>query len=168
MMSLEFIRNASVTGDRVAAMTAEGIAERYPDYAAIFWFVTLFVGFLVLAPGQISVCDQITRRWTDILWTSSSRIRALGGGEVRKVYYTLLAIYGACGLAILALFPALQIAKISAVLQNLALGSCALMAIHVQRTLVPRELRPGWVMQLGTFCCGAFFLLIGLCVVVTL
>ena len=30
MMSLEFIRNVPVTGDRVAAMTAEGIADRYP------------------------------------------------------------------------------------------------------------------------------------------
>ena len=34
MMSLEFIRNATVTGDRVAAMTAEGIALRYPASAA--------------------------------------------------------------------------------------------------------------------------------------
>ena len=32
MMSLEFIRNATVTGDRVAAMTAEGIADRYPEF----------------------------------------------------------------------------------------------------------------------------------------
>ena len=31
MMSLEFIRNVPVTGDRVAAMTAEGIADRYPE-----------------------------------------------------------------------------------------------------------------------------------------
>ena len=32
MLSLEFIRNASVAGDRVAAMTADGIAGRYPDH----------------------------------------------------------------------------------------------------------------------------------------
>ena len=34
MLSLQFIRNATVAGDRVAAMTAEGIALRYPDYGA--------------------------------------------------------------------------------------------------------------------------------------
>ena len=31
MMSLEFIRNATVTGDRVAAMTADGIAAPLPE-----------------------------------------------------------------------------------------------------------------------------------------
>src|SRR3990172_6372075 len=42
MMSLEFIRNASVTGDRVSAMSAEGIAARYPAFGDLFWFLTLF------------------------------------------------------------------------------------------------------------------------------
>ena len=37
MLSLQFIRNATVAGDRVAAMTAEGIAERYPEYGGLFW-----------------------------------------------------------------------------------------------------------------------------------
>ena len=36
MMSLEFIRNATVTGDRVAAMTAAGIADRYPSFGWLF------------------------------------------------------------------------------------------------------------------------------------
>ncbi len=55
MMSLEFIRNATVTGDRVAAMTAEGIALRYPSFGGLFWVLTLSCGFLVLAPGK-SAC----------------------------------------------------------------------------------------------------------------
>jgi len=161
MMSLEFIRNASVTGDRVAAMTAEGIAERYPEFASLFWFLTLFCGFLVLAPGQVSAGDQVTRRWTDIAWTTSSRVRRFGRGEVRHIYYGLLAVYCVCGLIILWLFPALQIAKIAGVLQNIALGSSTLMALNIQRTLVPRELRPHWLLQLGGVVCGVFFLLIG-------
>lgn len=78
MMSLEFIRNASVVGDRVSAMSAEGIAERYPSYASLFWFLTLICGFLVLAPGQVSVGDQIARRWTDMIWNASARVRQLG------------------------------------------------------------------------------------------
>ena len=77
MMSLEFIRNVPVTGDRVAAMTAEGIADRYPGLGSIFWITTLACGFLVLAPGQVSVCDQIARRWTDMIWTASGRAHRL-------------------------------------------------------------------------------------------
>ncbi len=78
MLSLQFIRNATVAGDRVAAMTAEGIAMRYPNYGGLFWTLTLLCGFLVLAPGQISVGDQIARRWTDIIWTASSRGQGAG------------------------------------------------------------------------------------------
>ena len=81
MMSLEFIRNATVTGDRVAAMTAEGIADRYPAFGWIFWITTLSCGFLVLAPGQVSVCDQIARRWTDMIWTASARPIAWAGAK---------------------------------------------------------------------------------------
>jgi len=81
MMSLEFIRNATVTGDRVAAMTAEGIALRYPSFGGLFWVLTLSCGFLVLAPGQVSVCDQIARRWTDMIWTASPRSSGWGKGR---------------------------------------------------------------------------------------
>src|SRR5260370_32033688 len=70
MMSLEFIRNATVTGDRVAAMTADGIAERYPGFGPVFWILTLSCGFLVLAPGQVSRGAQLARRWTDMIWTA--------------------------------------------------------------------------------------------------
>ena len=129
MMSLEFIRNATVTGDRVAAMTAEGIALRYPSFGGLFWVLTLSCGFLVLAPGQVnvcdqiarrwtsisagaasprswvSVCDQIARRWTDMIWTASPRIKRLGQGGVRYLYYGILLAYGIWGLFVLWLLP---------------------------------------------------------------
>lgn len=158
MMSLEFIRNATVTGDRVAAMTAEGIANRYPGFGWIFWITTLSCGFLVLAPGQVSVCDQIARRWTDMIWTASARAHRLGRGEVRYIYYGILVIYGAWGLVVLWLLPALQIAKIGAVLGNLGLGYSTLQALYVNRVLMPPELRPKVALQVGTACCGVFFL----------
>ena len=160
MMSLEFIRNASVVGDRVSAMSAEGIAARFPSYASLFWFLTLFCGFLVLAPGQVSVGDQIARRWTDMLWNASARFRKLG--EVRYIYYGILAAYAAAGLVILTIFPAVQIARISAVLQNIALGSVSLLSIYVNRTLLPKEVQPGWFHQLGVLVCGVFFLSISI------
>lgn len=168
MMSLEFIRNATVTGDRVAAMTAEGIALRYPSLGSLFWILTLSCGFLVLAPGQVSVGDQIARRWTDMLWTASSRAKRLGRGEVRYIYYGILALYGVWGLFVLWLLPALQIAKIGAVLGNVALGISTLQALYVNRTLLPRSLQPSVFLQLGTALCGIFFLGISVVVLLTL
>ncbi len=108
MMSLEFIRNATVTGDRVAAMTALGIADRYPSFGWIFWITTLSCGFLVLAPGQVSVGDQIARRWTDMIWTASGVRHRLGRGEVRYIYYGILTLYGVWGLVVLWFLPALS------------------------------------------------------------
>jgi hypothetical protein len=160
MMSLEFIRNASVVGDRVSAMSAEGIAARYPAYASLFWFLTLICGFLVLAPGQVSVGDQIARRWTDMIWNASARVRQLG--EVRYIYYGILAAYAVGGLVILTILPPVDTAKISAVLQNIALGSVSLLSIYVNRTLLPKEVQPGWFHQLGVLLCGVFFLSISL------
>ena len=166
MLSLQFIRNATVAGDRVAAMTAEGISVRHPEYSTVFWTLTLLCGFLVLAPGQISVGDQIARRWTDIIWTASSSAKRLGGTRVKYVYYSILSIYAVWGLFVLWRLPALDIAKIGAVLGNLALGFSALHSLYVNRHLMPRELRPHWILQIGVIFCGIFFIGISLIVIV--
>ena len=168
MMSLEFIRNVPVTGDRVAAMTAEGIADRYPSLGSVFWITTLACGFLVLAPGQVSVCDQIARRWTDMIWTASGRAHLLSRGEVRFVYYGILAFYALLGMVILWFLNPIVIAEIGVVLGNLSLGFSTLQALHVNRKLLPRELRPGWLQQAGTLCCGIFFLGVSIAVILTL
>jgi hypothetical protein len=167
MMSLEFIRNVPVTGDRVAAMTAEGIADRYPALGSLFWFTTLACGFLVLAPGQVSVCDQIARRWTDMIWTAGGQAHRISGGEVRFVYYGILAFYAVLGMVILWFLNPLAIAKIGVVLGNLSLGFSTLQALHVNRKLLPPLLRPGWLQQAGTFCCGIFFLVVSIAVILT-
>jgi hypothetical protein len=52
----------------------------------------------------------------------------------------------------------MQIAIISTILQNIALGSVALISIYVNRTLLPKELHPGVIHQLGVVLCGIFFL----------
>jgi hypothetical protein len=161
MLSLEFIRNTTVFEHRVAAMTAEGLASRYPDHAQVLWTLTLLCGFLILAPGQISASDQISRRWTDIVWTSSARARRMGGSSVKYVYYSILSGYAVWGLFILCVLPTLKIAVIGAGLQNLALGVSAVQAWHTNRTLMPRALQPHWLLQVGTICCGVFFCFVG-------
>ena len=154
MLSLEFIRNASVSGDRVAAMTANAMSDGYPGYSFILWPVTLLCGFLILAPGQIFSGDSLARRWTDIIWVVSTWARTLQGNQVKYVYYSILLIYGCCGLISLTFLDPLQIAKIGAGLGNVALGVSALHTFYVNRTLLPRELQPSLFMQLGLISCG--------------
>jgi hypothetical protein len=149
-------------------MTAEGMANRYPEYSRLLWTGTLFVGFLVLAPGQILSGDMIARRWTDIIWTSNSRAQRLSGDRVRWIYYSILTLYGLWGLVALTLFNPLEIAKVGAVLMNVALGWSALHAVYVNRSLLPRELQSHLLMQLGAIACGVFFLGISLVVLLTM
>lgn len=92
----------------------------------------------------------------------------MSGDQVRWIYYGILALYGLWGLVALTLFDPLQIAKIAAVLMNIALGWSALHAVYVNRKLLPSELQSPLVMQLGTIACGVFFIGISLIVLLTL
>ncbi|MBI3466302.1 MAG: Nramp family divalent metal transporter, partial [Planctomycetes bacterium] len=75
LLSLQFIRHVPVEGHRVAALTADAIARRHPEYQALLWYSMLACGFLVLAPGQIFGGDAIARKWTDVIWNTSTRAR---------------------------------------------------------------------------------------------
>jgi Mn2+/Fe2+ NRAMP family transporter len=161
MLSLEFIRHAPVAGDRVAAMTAEGMAERHPEHKELLWSVTLGIGFLILFPGQILTGDQIARRWTDIVWTASPWAKRIREDHVGYLYYGILATYCVWGLVALSLVDPLEILKIAGVLMNIALGFASWHTLYVNRSLMPRVLRPNVFMQAGTFICGAFFLAVG-------
>jgi hypothetical protein len=157
MVSMEFIRNATVASDRVAAMTAEGISQRYPEHRQLLWTITLLCGFLVLVPGQISVGDQISRRWTDIIWMSNPRAQRLAGNQVKYVYYSILSLYAVFGFTMLCLFPALALAKFAGGVANIALAICSLQALYANRTLLPKPLQPHWLLQTGVVCCAIFF-----------
>ncbi|HCD02372.1 MAG TPA: hypothetical protein DER64_17810 [Planctomycetaceae bacterium] len=167
MMSLEFIRNVPVEGNRAAAMTAVGLADHLPGYRGLVWTFMLMVSFLVLAPNAVFTGEQISRRWTDVIWTISPRAQRLEGGQVRLIYYGILSLYGVWGLFALAFFDPLQIAIIGAVLQNVALGCAALHTLYVNRTLLPRDMQPNRLMQVGLVFCSVFFITISIVVVVT-
>jgi hypothetical protein len=157
MMSLEFLRNMPVSENRVAAMTAEGIAAHYPNFARPLWSITLLVSFLTLAPCAVYSGDLLARHWTDILWTTNPTVHKFKGTQVKYLYYALLSVYAVWGAITLAYLSPLQIAKVGAVAGNVALGFSAFHTLYVNRTLLPRPLRPNLLMQLGLIGCGVFF-----------
>lgn len=158
MLSMEFIRHAPVEGNRVAAMTAEGMAHRYPGWGHPLFLLTLFIAFLILYPGQILSGDIIARRWTEIIWASNPQAQRLHGSQIKYVYYGILALYAVWGLIALWLFNPLKILIIGGTLMNVAMGVSALHTLYVNRTLLPKGLQPNWFMQLGVLFCGVFFL----------
>ena len=145
------------------------IIQSWENYAGFLWLVTLTIGFLVLAPGQVMSGDVIARRWTDVIWTSSRRVQQLKGNQVKYIYYGILAAYGLWGLFVLTIFPnPLMVLKIAGFLMNVALGFTAFHVLYVNRTLLPREFGPGWFMQAGLVLSGTFFLGISVVVLIGL
>jgi hypothetical protein len=166
IMSLEFLRNAPVSGHQVAAMSAEGIAAHFPAWRALWWAVSLVVSFLVLAPNAVLSGDLLARMWTDLLWIGNPRFRQQGEENVWRVYYSLLGLYTVWGFFALASLDPLQIATLSAVLMNVALGWSSFHTLYVNRTLLPPELRPNLFLQAGLIACGLFFLAMTLVVII--
>jgi len=157
LFSYEYIRRVpNVEGHALAAMTAQSIAARH---GAAFWYLTLLCGFLILAPTQVGQLDGMCRRWTDVIWTGAKRLRHLEGNKAKYVYYSILGAYGIWGLIALRLTPnPMVLAIASGVMMNFVLAFSALHTLYVVLALLPKELRPGWLMRLGLICCAVFYL----------
>jgi hypothetical protein len=158
-ISYEFIRGVQdVEGNAVAAMTAQAISD---SHGPIFWFLTLLCGFAILFPTQISNVDGISRRWTDVLWMGMKRLRRVPERNVKYVYYGLIVLYLIWGLIMLRVAPnPLVIAVASGVMLNFAMGFSALHVLYVNMTLLPAELRPGWLLRIGLVACSVFYITI--------
>lgn len=156
IFSYEFIRGIkNVEGNAVAALSADALSRQH---GAIFWFLTLLCGFLIMAPTQVSQLDAIARRWTDVLWIGSRALHKLDDYKASYVYYSILAIYCAWGLVALRLAPnPLVLAIATGVMWNFALGFTALHTLWALHRLLPEPLRPGWLIRIGLVACAAFY-----------
>ena len=149
-----------------AIITADGLrhAPRFsPGVAHLLWLVTLLMGLLVLLPSQMSIVEDVCRRWTDIIWSGSRRVReSMGTGHVKRIYYTILAVYVTWTFVCAYLFttfgnPRLMVLVI-ANLSNVAIGLTSFLVLWTNLRLLPGPLRPGWISRIGVICCGMFYL----------
>lgn len=167
-MSLKVIKlgpDGKVNGMQIASMQAQGIANTFPDNRMLFWYLTLFTGFLIIWFTMVQALDHVTRRWTDILWTSSPKARQSAGGTgVKKIYYQILGTYALinCGVLVLNMTVMKQtpfaIVLLTSVSQGFATAITALHTLYVNRRFLPKVLRPSLIREIGTFGCALFYL----------
>ena len=167
MLSIEFLPPGFETEDNwtMAVMTASGVGERAtqtsgPAVGHLCWFATVFCGFLVLGPTMAVTADGMIRRWVDVFWTSSGRLRELDPKLIRKVYFWVLIGYIAFGLVMLALPPS-DLIKYATMIYNIALGFSCWHTLAVNLVLLPRRLRPGWFIRITLSLAGLFFFALG-------
>ena len=182
MLSVEFLRRGTEAGDwNAAVMTAEGVRQHVADpqpgvlayetglstilhgkaWGNLFWSLTLLCGFLVLGTTLVSTTDGIIRRWVDVFWTASRRMRAVDPKFIRHVYFTTLIGYGAFVLVMLWLNKPAELIKWATLGYNFALGFSCWHTLVINRVLLPRELRPGWFPTACLIVGGIYFWLLG-------
>jgi hypothetical protein len=172
LMSLEFAPHSALYRQHArmewaqAVISADGL-RHLPQVSqalgGILWTAMLLVGLLVLLPSQMSVVDEVSRRWTDVIWSANARVRnTLGHGQVKYIYYTILAVYVVWCVTSLYLFTRYGTPKLMTLvianIGNVSIGFTSLLLLHVNRRLLPAPLRPRWYHQLGLLGCAAFYL----------
>jgi hypothetical protein len=171
MLSVQFLPFGTQTDDwTMAVMTAGGVRDTVTQASSsalgnFCWFMTILCGFLVLTPTVTQTADGIVRRWVDVFWTSSLRMRRLKTEAIKAVYFKVLLGYAVFGLIMLSLTPGTLITY-ATMFYNIALGVSCWHTLGVNLILLPPKLRPGWFVRIALLLSGGFFFTLGVIVVI--
>jgi len=114
-----------------------------------YYFIA-FIGVVVLFSSALATLETLIRMATEISWTSIERFYKWAKGDIRKIYYPLLAIYLIFGCSAMWLAAPLTLLLISANVVHF-FGIWLIPALtYVERKIIPKELRaPIWLVVLS-------------------
>ena len=122
-----------------------------------FWVLALLNGFWILYSTHMGNTDILIRTVTDIIWVGSSRARAWRGGDIRKIYYTLLLVFTMWGMIAVHWGNAMSLFKILANIAGLVLAAASIQVLRVNTKLLPRELQPPLWRRAALVACAIFY-----------
>jgi hypothetical protein len=129
---------SDIRGLGVAAALAEALAARGPALGILI----AVLGAWLLFKTQLDLLEGTVRAITDILWSGSARIRAWRGGDVRAVYYAVLAGLVLWGMVAIRLTQPIVLLQLSANVAGIVFVISSLHLLRVNTTLLPAALRP--------------------------
>jgi len=100
------------------------------------------LGVWILFKTQLDCVEGMTRSITDILWTGSARVRTWRGGDVRAVYYTVLAAVVIWGIIALKLAAPVMLLQIGANVAGIVFIISSLHVLYLNTRILPVALRP--------------------------
>lgn len=163
----EFYTDPAGLGWAQALITADGMRNASevlgPNWPNILWIMTCLVGLVVLLPSQMSILDDVCRRWTDVIWSGISSVREkMKSDEVGKIYYRIMAMYVTWQFIICTFFlifaDARSMVIVVANANNIALGTTAVLILYTNHRYLPKALRPRWYNIAGVSLCAFFYL----------
>jgi hypothetical protein len=128
------IRGLAIAAELANAMTARG--------QAVLAFLVALMGAWVLFKTQLDILDGTVRALTDIIWSSSRRAREWRDGDVRYVYYALLAALVVWGVIALRLTQPIVLLQLGANMAGIVFVVSALHLLYVNSTLLPKAIQP--------------------------
>jgi hypothetical protein len=164
MLSMMFLpRGTDADQWTGAVMTADGARAHVAGLAGMgwgwaVWYGIVLCGFLVLAPTAATTADGVVRRWVDVFWTASPRLRQVDERKIKHLYFRVLMAYALLGVVLLAFTSPGLLVKIATNIMNFALGISCFHTLYVNLTLLPPPLRPGWFARTGLVLAGLYFL----------
>lgn len=105
-------------------------------------FAVAFLGAWLLFKAQLDILEGTVRALTDILWSGSRRVRGWSRGDVRFVYYAVLAVFVVWGVIAMGMATPIFLLQVSANIAGAVVVVAALHILYVNTTLLPPELRP--------------------------
>jgi hypothetical protein len=157
---VQFLPRGTVVEDKwlAAGMTADGVADAVgPSQGPLFWYLTLFCGFLVLGTSMVMTADGVLRRWVDAFWIASPRLRLWSTRDIGRFYSLTMCAYAFFGLVMLTLVKGNHLLVWSTNIYNYALGFSCWHTLFVNTLLLPRELRPKVLTRVALALAGVFF-----------
>ena len=140
MLYVTFLPSGTnLQGLGIAAALANSVGERIGPLVA---GVIAFLGAWVLFKTQLDNIEAMVRSITDILWTGSRRVRSWRGGDVRAVYYGVLAAIVVWGIIALRLAQPWALLQIGANVAGFVFVVASLHLLYINTRLLPVELRP--------------------------
>jgi len=122
----------------------------------LLWVLTALNGFWILFSTQLSVSDGYIRQSTDALWVSD-RVRNWCKGDVRILYYSLLAIFTVWGCIAINLAQPFILILIGANTAGLVFVVSAIHVLIVNRKILPQEIKPPLWREIGVLACALFY-----------
>jgi hypothetical protein len=132
-------RGTDIQGLGISAALAQGITG---TAGALVGGVIAFLGAWILFKTQLDQLEGMTRAITDILWTGSGRLRGWRGGDVRTVYYCVLAVAVLWGIVALRLAQPFLLLQIGANMAGVVLVISSVHLLYVNTRLLPEHIRP--------------------------
>ena len=130
---------ADIKGLAISAVLAQAIGAAAGPWLGV---TVAMLGAWILFKTQLDCVEGMTRSVTDILWTGSARVRAWRGGDVRAVYYGVLAVVVVWGIIALKLAQPVMLLQIGANIASVVFVISSLHLLYLNTRVLPFALRP--------------------------